>query len=298
MRISFNSTYREAVANLATSAERLAKAQVEVSSGKRVQKPSDDPTAAQAAVLDRGELATIDRYQQASDSVRSRLSIVDSVLSDVVTQVTTARATVLGIRGSAVASSQREAAAGEIDAIREALLADMNTEYRGTYLFSGAASLTAPYARQADGSVGAYRGDANTVSVDIDRNQSVQASINGDEMMRGTETDGLLTVLGRLSTAIRNGDDAGIEAGETALDAAFKRAVRVQSRVGDELRRLDEQGPRLDSLALAAEGRLSKHEDTDMVDAISRMNQADAAYRAGLGATSTIARLSLMDYLK
>jgi flagellin-like hook-associated protein FlgL len=44
--------------------------------------------------------------------------------------------------------------------------------------------------------------------------------------------------------------------------------------------------------------RISKLENADLASAITGMTQADAAYRASLGATSRMTQLSLMDYLK
>ncbi len=298
MRVTFNSTYRTATSELALAAERLAYAQQQVSSGKKIQQPSDDPVAAQGAVLEHGELAAIDRYEEAADSIGSRLSVADTVLSDVVSQLTAARAAATGARGSTLTVQQRAAAAGQMDAIREALLSDVNTIYRGSYLFAGAAASTEPYSRQSDGSIGSYAGDANVESVDIDRHQSVRTSFNGDELMRGSDTDGLFVVLDRLSTAIRNGDSQGMADGSAALERAFNRAVGMQSRLGTDLNRLDSERTRLGALRLASADRLSKHEDADMAQAISGMNQADTAYRAALGATGTISKLSLMDYLR
>ena len=60
----------------------------------------------------------------------------------------------------------------------------------------------------------------------------------------------------------------------------------------------DEHKVRLSELRRASTKRLSALEDTNMAEAITGMAQADAAYRAALGAVNTVTRMSLMDYLR
>jgi flagellin-like hook-associated protein FlgL len=72
----------------------------------------------------------------------------------------------------------------------------------------------------------------------------------------------------------------------------------TQGRVGADLRTIDEQKIRLDELKRSSAKRMSALEDTNMAEAISEMAQADAAYRAALGAASTVTKQSLMDYLR
>jgi flagellin-like hook-associated protein FlgL len=78
----------------------------------------------------------------------------------------------------------------------------------------------------------------------------------------------------------------------------FDRVSRTQGRVGADLRTHDEQKIRLDELKRSSAKRISALEDTNMAEAISDMAQADAAYRAALGAASTVTKQSLMDYLR
>lgn len=108
----------------------------------------------------------------------------------------------------------------------------------------------------------------------------------------------LFDVLTSLRTAILNGDMAQIDVAFQGLDAAFARVTRVQSRVGNVLAELDEHRARLDAMHRASGARRSALEDANLAESISAMQQADAAYRAALGALATASRLSLMDYLR
>jgi flagellin-like hook-associated protein FlgL len=73
--------------------------------------------------------------------------------------------------------------------------------------------------------------------------------------------------------------------------------TRTQSRVGADQVSVDESAQRVSALHLDGESRLSKQEDVNLAEAISRMTRARTAYEAALGAVGTAGRTSLLDYL-
>ena len=297
MRVTFNGGRAEMLADIQRAAADAQRFQREVSSGYRVQVPSDDPSATVSAISEHSEIATLDRYVQATDSVGSRLSVADTVLSDVVQNLTSAQAAAAGASQSGLSDTQREVTASDLEGIRDALLTDFNTAFRGSYLFSGTASTTAPYAKAADDSVSAYQGNANPLMVDIDRQRSVAVSLNGEEITRGSASEDVFTVLSNLVTAVRASDSAGITDGLAKLKDAFDRVTRAQSGVGKDLGDLDNQKNRLTALKQASTERLSKAQDANMAEAISGLTNAQTAYKAALAAASSELHLSLLDYL-
>ena len=67
----------------------------------------------------------------------ARLSVLDSLLSDVIVQITAAQTLAAGARGSTVTNTQLDALATQLEGIRDTLLADVNTQMHGVYLFGG-----------------------------------------------------------------------------------------------------------------------------------------------------------------
>jgi flagellar hook-associated protein 3 FlgL len=298
MRIAFQTGYRNALADIERSAEDLARYQRQVSSGRRLEVPSDDPTAAVAAVSEHTEIGTLDQYKAASDSANSRLTVIDTVLGDMIDKLTTAQAVTASALGNTATPAQRDAAARELAGLRDALFGDYNTQFRGVYLFSGTALTTAPYAKNPDESVTAYLGDAGAQSVDIDRQIAVQVSYDGSSIAQGSDASSVFTVLQNLITDVQTGDQAAIQAGLDGLRRAFDRATAAQTRVGTDERAVEDDQARLSAMRLASRTRLSAEEDVNMAEAISGLSQADAAHQAALGAAATISRVSLLDYLK
>ncbi len=295
MRVTFNSGHASSMAAVAETAADMMEAQRQVSSGRRMATSSDDPSSASASVVERSELAATEQYRQATDTVTSRLTVIDTVLSNLVDQMTAAKVAVQSGSGS-VPEAQRIAAADHILAIRDSILAAVNTQYRGVYLLSGAESQTPPYDRVGD-VISAYQGASSVIRVDIDRQTSVSVAVDCGSLLQGTDPDDVFTVLAGLADAVRAGDADAIATAMPALDATFERVNRAIGKVGADLTLVTTQQAQLDARKMASQTRISALEDVNLAEAITAMNQADTAYRAALGAVGTTSRLSLLDYL-
>jgi len=298
MRVTFSASFRDAAAEISRTAEQLAQAQHQVSSGRRISKPSDDATGTSAAITDRAALGTLDAYTKTADTATSRLTVVDSALSDIINKITAAQSAVASARGSVPNQSQRDAAAASLQSISDALLSDFNAQFHGAYLFGGSRATTAPYTVGGGGVVSSYQGNATTMSVDVGPGRSVQVAFDGSSIAQGSDPTDMFTVLSNLITAAKTGNTGGLSQGLDALGRALDRATLAQTQVGTSLNALDDARARLSDQQLNTSTQLAKTEDANMASAITQMSQADTAYRAALGAFSRIGTVSLMDYLK
>ena len=298
MRLTFQAMHRNAQDGIESAATRLMDYQRQVSTGMRIEKPSDDPSATLGSIAEHNETAALDQYARTTDTVNSRLAVVDTVLSDLITQIERAQVSTASGRGSSKTQVQRDAAATELEAIRDTIFSDMTASFNGTYLFSGSNSTVPSYSRPAGGPISAYAGTSNEMLVDVDQQRAVKITFDGQQLTQGGDATDIFTEFEGLITAVRTGDDAGAARGMAALQRMFDRVSTAQGRVGADLRTIDEQKIRLDELKRASAKRISALEETNMAEAISGMAQADAAYRAALGAASTVTKQSLMDYLR
>lgn len=271
-------------------------AQRQVSTGRRVGKPSDDPSAAAGAVTERAQLATVEQYSRAANSMASRLNVTDTVMSNILETLTAAQSSAVSAQGSTKSAEEREAAAQTLEGIKASLLTDFNTAFHGTYIFAGAAATAKPFV-EVGGVVGPYAGSTTEVKIDVSQERTVTVGFNGDAIARGTDTDDIFAVLDDLITAVRAGDNTGITTATAGVVRAFDRATTAQTRVGVALKAIEAEQARLQELKLAGTERLSNLEDADMAEAITDMARADAAYQAALGAVGTATRVSLLDYL-
>src|SRR5690349_69981 len=118
--------YREAGAGIETATERLTEFQRQVSTGKRLEKPSDDPSGTMTAITEHAGLATVEQYTRAATSVGSKLTVIDTLLSDMVEKLTSASTAVTSARGTEQTQAQREAAAQQLESVKASLLDNFN----------------------------------------------------------------------------------------------------------------------------------------------------------------------------
>lgn len=296
MRVTFGSIFRNGLADINRTAEELATRQREVSSGRRIHLPSDDPSAMASAMGERAEMSVLDQFTQTTDSVDSRLTVADSVYTDVINRLTNVQTRAAGGRSTILSQTQRDALAGEIRGAASAILSAVNTSYRGMYLFSGGQSLTPPYAPGPP--ISGYLGDANVQSVDVARDRAVQVTFDGGAILQGAAAADVFQTIEALATAVQTGNMAGIDQGLADVGAAFDRVTNAQTQIGIELARLPEDRARLVTQRQASDARRSTSEDANLAESIAALTQADAAHRAALGSLANVGRLSLMDYLK
>lgn len=297
MRIVYNSIYANGVNAIQNAAEQLAEAQRQISSGRRMATPSDDPLGSAAAILEHTELARLQTFSGAADAAGYRLNLADSALSDIINQLTAAQTVTLSARGSAQTQAQRDAASRELLAIRHALVGDINTQFQGAYIFSGAQATTPPFV-ESGATVSPYQGDGTTTRVDIANGLSAATSFDGGAIFQGGDSQHILDALTSLATAVAAGDETNIQAGLDAIGRAFNRATSAQSAVGNDLRAVDDARLRTVNDRTGVIARLQTIEDADLAEAAAKLAQSDTAYQAALQSLSLIGRISLMDYLK
>src|SRR5690349_18526259 len=154
MRVS-NDTLRSAfMAALESAQRRVIDTQEQVSSGKRVNKPSDDPVAAaRIAHLD-ASLSRLDQYKSNSDFARNQLGLEESALNSVNDNLQRIRELTLQANNSTTSDNDRKDIAAEVRQARDALLTLANTtDVDGRHLFAGYREGVVPFTTTSTGSV-------------------------------------------------------------------------------------------------------------------------------------------------
>jgi flagellar hook-associated protein 3 FlgL len=291
MRVTSGMSQRHVLSDLRRVQERLAAAQSQVSSGKRIEKPSDDPLGAERAMRLNDQLETNSAYRTAVDESRSWLDATDTALSSLGDIVQHARELTLQAANGATTPAGRQSIKLVIDQLAEQAKTTLNSAYDGRYIFSGTATDTAPYAN-ATGD--AYQGNADPVVRQIGPGVSVQVNVTGDDVLSG-----LLPALRTLSAHLQSSDVASLGTSDLkAIDAAFDALTAKQAQVGAVTNRVDAAGTRLDDLNDVTSAFLSKTEDADLPKALTDLSAQQTALQAALRGGATLIQQSLMDFLR
>jgi flagellar hook-associated protein 3 len=210
------------------SQQALSSALQQVSTGLRVNQPSDDPSAAASMVISLAESANVDQYTSNVSSVLPQMQTADSAISAIVTTLTSA--VTLGTSGatSTEASQGRQEIATQVASALSSVIASANSSFQGAYVFGGSASTTPPFVAasttftSAKGSVASPL--SNTTALTAGSVTTISDATTGDTMVFKAATGDTIATL---QAAISSAGSAGtLSAGTSAtINAAGQLAI-------------------------------------------------------------------------
>ena len=308
MRISTASAFDNTVANLQRRQEALSEAQVQLTSGKRLQRPSDDPAG--AATVERALAAATraESQQRALDAARNSMAQSESALGEAGNIMQQARELMVAGGNGSYSDVERKTVADNLRSLRNDLLAVANrSDGAGRYLFGGQGSdgqpmLDGPGGVTFSGIAGgmqAATGESMPMSLD-GRSVWLQAPDPANPGATLSLFDALDKAISELSTPGRTAQQVAdtVSTGLAGMDASMSNLSSWRSAAGEALNRADNIGDRLSQAKLSAQGQRSDAEDLDMVAAVSSVQAKQTGYDVALKTYSMVQRLSLFDYIK
>lgn len=299
MQISTSLFYSNASTRMSKLNDRASDLMMQISTGKKLLKPSDDPAASQQiAELDRRD-ADGAVYATNMKLAGSLLDQADGVLSQINIQLT--RATVLTTQAATGTQTDatRKVIATELSSIVESLVSLANTKnVRGEPLFGTAAGGKAV----TDNKNGTFTfpTDVQVSEVPIAEGQSVQTTETAKRIFDIGGGDNTLAMLSRLAAALNAGGDVSGVVG-TSLDDlgdAIRQTADVQASVGARGARVDLQQQLLTTANTDRSEARGKLEQVDITEAVVQLQQMMTALSASQASFSKLSNLSLFDYLK
>ena len=273
---------------------KLSTSEQQLSSGYKLNQPSDDPYGASQALKLRADLASNQQYQSNVQDANSWQNVADTALGDIGDSIQRARDLVLQGANDTNAATDRQAIVTELNQLIDSIKTDANTQYAGRYIFSGTKTNTQPYQL---GTNDAYSG--NTAMITREIGVGVQVAINqpGSTIV-GDDTSGLLATLRGIVTDLQSGNTNALSTTDlNAIDAANDQLLNARAQVGALSDRLTTATNRLQSTEQSTTQLLSNVQDADMTQVMINFSTQQAAYQAALRAGAQIIQPSLMDFL-
>lgn len=170
------STFSQVRRGLVQNFAKLARAQMQISSGKRILRPSDDASGSTLALSFRRTLAASDRYKGAIESGRTMLDSAASNLQGATGILSEARALLLQGMSGTLDPKDRQLIAGEISLIRENLMDLANASVGDRYLFAGTATNERPFTESSVGGRNTVVYNGNDASQELLVGQGIKVS--------------------------------------------------------------------------------------------------------------------------
>lgn len=286
---------RTVLADLAGVADRLARTNAKLSSGKELTRPSDDPFAVSRALAYHGDLDANRQYQRNVEEASSWQTVTDTALASVGDLTLRVRELVLQGGTGTVDASGRKAIATEVGQLIEAVKSAGNTQYADRYVFSGSLTLTAPYTPNG---ADTYFGDTAALKREIGPGVQLDLNVDGSSVIGGGAS-GLLKTLRDVESHLLAGDTNSLQSGDlAALDTAQDAIGNARAVVGARAGRLDAAQERLSQLEEQTVRLLSETEDADIAKTLVDLSTQQAVYQSALKASAAIIQPSLLDFLR
>ena len=218
-RISSFQLQQNAINSMLKQHETLSRTQQQVSTGKKIFKPSEDPVAAARVVNLNDTLSAIEQHQTNINSARARIMLSEGVLENVVESIHRVRELAIQANNDSQNESTRSFIAAEVEQIQEELLNLANTrDSNNEYLYAGNLSRFKPFSRNEAGGF-EYNGDESYREIQISGSRRVAVDDPGSKVFLEIKNgNGFFTTTDGLENSGSGVIDPGRASGDFILD--------------------------------------------------------------------------------
>lgn len=279
---------------------RLQKAESEVSGGKRVERPSDDPDVISNLLQVRADLSRLSQVSTNLDRVRSEVDNAEGAMQDAVQMLDEVRTLGLSGTGTEQTAESRTQLAEQLGTILERMVGLSNTQVAGRFLFSGDSDTSAAYGLdlQQNPPWTSYQGSASTRRVAHPSGGTIAIAMDAQTIFENPDpSKNVFQSIETLRQALVAND---LDAIQTALDPLSGVSDHLNAMLafyGTTQNRLEEASNSASKQQLQLKQEQSGLEDADATQAILELTQLKYTQQAALEVRAKLNKTSLFDYL-
>ena len=296
MRISSDQQYQRLQDNIAAAQSRMAGLEVQLSSGKRIQRPSDDPFAMLGAMTFRSAKGLAQLHRSNAQAGAANMKTAENALQSMGDFINRAHTLALAGANGSTDQQGRNAMASEVKQLQDQLLAAANTQdASGHYIFAGFKSTTKPFEiNPTPPPPLTYQGDNGQQFVDIGPGTAVPTNV-----LVNTTVQNAYAALEDTRTRLAAGDASGLSGVSLQLlETATDELHQARGDVGVNIQRFDDAS----QIALRRSddftNYISDREDADISEVAVKLQAAQTTYQSALAAFQATHQTSLLDFLR
>jgi flagellar hook-associated protein 3 FlgL len=286
-RITQRTISDTALRGLQGNLSRMQKMQEQLSSGRKVTTPSDDPSATVSSMTLRSRRAADEQYLRNIDLAIGRLTVTDNAVTQLSDRLREVRKLIIEARNGAIGTESLSGIAANVQAVNAEIVDLYNTTYLDRPIFGGTVNGVA-----AIDSTGTYVGDGGAVETRISGDALVRVDVDGTAV----GADSMPAAITQIAANIAAG--AASDADLLVMDAALSQVAKALGDVGARSERVAQTRNMIDSHRLDLTSRISVNEDVDLPESIMNLEAQRTGYEAALASAAKIQQLSLVDFLK
>tara|TARA_B100000768_G_C11220139_1_gene350125 strand:+ start:133 stop:1059 length:927 start_codon:yes stop_codon:yes gene_type:complete len=308
MRVTQAGFYNQASQQLGKQQAKVFETQAQLSSGKNILKPSDDPALATAINNLKSQIDVNQRYLTNLERMQDTLKMQESTVTSSVDVVARIKELSVQAANDTYNASDRKSIAIEVKELISSLtdLGNMRGT-DGAYLFSGYSQGQAPFSESSTGVV-TYTGSTDVLKVMVDEGRSMQLGMPGSDIFGSVEhlnrSTGvtsrieLFSTLSNMYEALVTNNTDGIRNSLDKVTSVHEHIIAQQSNIGSRMKRVETLTHAVEDKDYTYKILQSNMEDLDYVEAASRLKNQSLALQAGQQTFTQLSDLSLFKYIR
>lgn len=292
IRVTQNMLNNRMMRNLSNSMGSMDKYQEQLSSGRKISRPSDDPVVATRGMFYRSALMENAQFQRNVDETKSWMELSDKALDESSNVMQRVHELAVYSGNVALNKDSLKAIAEELSQIKDHMGNLANQTVGGRFIFAGTDTQTAPF----------QNGDfvsTNNAEIRLELNKKVFLPINVNGQQVFNYPDNANNIFKLFDTMVKDLNEGKDITGHlTAIENQADNINANRASLGARINRIDLISERLQNEDVNLNKLMSDNEDADIADVITQLKTQENVHRSALGAGARILQPSLMDFLR
>ncbi|MGG3799018.1 flagellar hook-associated protein FlgL [Metabacillus fastidiosus] len=297
MRVTQSMISNNMLRNLSNSYNRLSKYNDQMTTQKKINRPSDDPVVAMKGMEYRSHLSEIEQHTRNLTDVFTWLENSEDVLDKLGESIKRVNELVIQANDGPKTNDDRQKIATELEEIKKHIVTLGNTKIGDRYLFSGSNTLEKPLGFNASGKIEKHV-DINSDTIEIEVSQGVKLPVNTDIESFYKAAQTIESILTDITNATTAGTDPDLSSYITNVQNDLELATSKRSVIGAQYNRAELIENRLSSNKIIANKMISDNEDIDLEEHIIKFQTAQTVHRAALSVGASVIQPTLLDFLR
>ena len=298
-RISTNLMFDRSTSSMLRQSSELLKTSQQLSSGKRILTPSDDPSGAARALALSQSIAINDQMIRNQAYAQETMQLLEGTLAGVTENLQHLRERFIYGANGTLSAADRQIIARELREQFGTLLALGNArDIHGNYMFGGHESNAPPF--QGDLATGVtYVGDDGVREMRVSLSRDIGVTLPGQAVfgdLFATVADFITALEGPVPE--EGGLSVALDRGISGLDRALDNVLNVRARIGAHAVELEQLGLISEETDLQLRTMLANYQEIDYAEAISRFARQQTMLQAAQQTFMKISGLTLFSYLQ
>ena len=300
-RITQESLNRTTLSNINLNYKKIQAIQEKLSSGKQINRPSDDPSGTRKVLGLRAEEIQVQQFLDNTETAKEQINYTSNTLESIQELFLKIKDLAIQAGNDTLGQSDRNIIANELDELLESVLQNANTDNNGRYIFSGTKTHTSAFTatRDSNGNIlsVSYNGNNEEIKYQIGPDTFIQINLPGGKLFQDNKAFSTLISL-RDALKASTFDSAAFSNLRNTFDTTTNALSAEITKLGAKANRLEMTTNSLENSQTALKELISYTEDADVASLIVDLQHQENVLQSSLNTGAMVIQQTLLDFLR